>query len=158
MSPLWVSQVVLVVKHPPASAGSIRDTHSIPGSGRSPGGDHGNPLQCSCLENPMDKGAWWTTIQSIPKSWTQWKRFNMQTHTMKFIYSNLYLYMIIFSCNLLSQMHFNNFVFLYPICSSPIFTVLTSYFTSCCFVYPLTTYCSYRWFYSFCLLTFLLAL
>jgi len=48
---------VLAVKNPPANAGDIRDVDSIPGSGRSPGGEHGNPLQYSCLENPMDRGA-----------------------------------------------------------------------------------------------------
>ena len=53
------SQVALVVKDPPASAGDIRDMGSIPGSGRSPGGGRGNPLQYSCLENPMDRGARW---------------------------------------------------------------------------------------------------
>ena len=67
------SQAVLVVKNPPANAGDARDTGSIPGSGRcpvspggerSPGGGHGNPLQHSWLENPMDSGAWWAT-QSI---------------------------------------------------------------------------------------------
>ena len=46
-----------MVKNPPANAGDIRDVGSTPGSGRSPGGGHGNPLQCSCLENPMDRGA-----------------------------------------------------------------------------------------------------
>ena len=51
------SQVVLVVKNPPASAGNVRDVGSIPGSGRSPEGGHSNPLQYSCLENPMDRGA-----------------------------------------------------------------------------------------------------
>ena len=54
----WASQVTLVVKKPPASAEDVRDVGSIPGSGRSPGGEHGNPLQYSCLENPMDRGAW----------------------------------------------------------------------------------------------------
>ena len=49
---LWGSQVALVVKNPPASAGDTRDMGSIPGSGRSPGGGHGNPFQDSCLENP----------------------------------------------------------------------------------------------------------
>ena len=49
--------VVLVVKDTPARAGDIRDTGSIPGLGRSPGGGHGNPLQYSCLENPMARGA-----------------------------------------------------------------------------------------------------
>ena len=52
------SQVLLVVKNPPAISGVIRDTGWIPESGRSPGGGNGNPLQYSCLENPMDRGAW----------------------------------------------------------------------------------------------------
>ena len=51
--------MVLVVKNLPANAGDIRDAGSIAGSGRSPGGGQGNPLQYSCLENPMDRGAWW---------------------------------------------------------------------------------------------------
>ena len=51
------SQVVLVVKNPPTSAGGIRDVCSIPSLGRYPRGGHGNPLQCSCLENPLDRGA-----------------------------------------------------------------------------------------------------
>ena len=54
---LWASQVALMVKNPPANAGDIRDQDSIPGSGRSPGGGRGNPLQCYCLENPMGRGA-----------------------------------------------------------------------------------------------------
>ena len=52
-----------VVKKPPANAGYIRDAGSILGSGRSPGGGHGNPLQYSCLEKPIDRGAWWATVQ-----------------------------------------------------------------------------------------------
>ena len=56
-----VSQVVLVVKYPLASAGDLRDTGSIPGSGRCPGVRKGNPLQYSCWENPRDKGVWWAT-------------------------------------------------------------------------------------------------
>ena len=51
----WASWVALVVRNPPANAGNIRDTGLIPRSGRSPGGGHGNPLQYSCLENPMDR-------------------------------------------------------------------------------------------------------
>ena len=51
--------MALVVKNPPVDAGDIRDEGLIPGSGRSPAGGHGNPLQYSCLENPMDRGAWW---------------------------------------------------------------------------------------------------
>ena len=54
------SQVALVVKKPPANAGDMRDEGSIPGWGRSPAGGNGNPLQDSCLENPMDRGAWRT--------------------------------------------------------------------------------------------------
>ena len=61
-------QVVLVVKNPPANAGDIRDAGLIPGSGRSPGGGHGNPLQYSYLENPMDKGAWRATVQRVSQS------------------------------------------------------------------------------------------
>ena len=53
------SQVACVVKNPPANAGNIRDMGSTPGSGRSSGGGHGNPLQYSCLENPTDRGPWW---------------------------------------------------------------------------------------------------
>ena len=48
-----------MVMNPPANAGDIRDVVSVPGLGRSPGGEHGNPLQYSYLENPMDRGAWW---------------------------------------------------------------------------------------------------
>ena len=58
----WASQVVLVVKNPPVIAGDIRDAGSSPGSGRSPGGGHGNPLQYSCLGNPLDGGAWRATV------------------------------------------------------------------------------------------------
>ena len=57
-----------MVKNPPANAGDIRDLGSIPGSGRSAGGGHGNPLQDSCLENPMDKGAPWATVHRVAES------------------------------------------------------------------------------------------
>ena len=66
---LRASQVVLVVKNLPANAGDVRDTGLIPESGRSPGGGHGNPLQYSCLENPMDRGAWQAIVHRVPKSW-----------------------------------------------------------------------------------------
>ena len=68
-----VSQVVVVVKNPPAILGDIRDVGLIPGSGGSPGEGHGNPLQYSCLENPMDRGAWWATVHRIIKSQTQFQ-------------------------------------------------------------------------------------
>ena len=64
-----VIQVALVVKNLPANAGDVRDAgSSVPGSGRSPGGGHGNPLQHSCLENPTDRGAWLATVHSVAKS------------------------------------------------------------------------------------------
>ena len=59
--------VVLVVKNSPASAGDAGDLGLISGSGRTPGGGHGNPLQYPCLENPMDRGAWWTTVHGVAK-------------------------------------------------------------------------------------------
>ena len=61
------SQVVLVVKNPPASAGDIRDMGSIPGSGRFPGGGHGNLLQYSCLEMPIGRGAWWAIVHELQR-------------------------------------------------------------------------------------------
>ena len=61
-------QVVLVVKKPPANAGDIRDVGLIPGSGRCPGGGHGNPHQCSCLENPRDGGAWWAAVYGVAQA------------------------------------------------------------------------------------------
>ena len=64
------SQVVLVVKNPPANAGDIRDTGSAPALGRSPGEGHGNSFQYSCLENPMDRGAWQATVYGVAKSQT----------------------------------------------------------------------------------------
>ena len=63
--------MALMVKNPPAKAGDMRDTGSISGSGRSPGGGHGNPLQYSFLENPKDRGAWWATVLGVAESQTQ---------------------------------------------------------------------------------------
>ena len=70
-----------VVKNPPANVGDIRAVGSIPGSGRSPGEDHGNPLQYSCLENSMDRGAWWPTVHGVAKSWTQLSDFTIGFYT-----------------------------------------------------------------------------
>ena len=67
------SQVALVVKNPPAHTGDLRDEGSIPGSGRSPEGGHGNPFQYPCLENPMDRGALWATVHRVAESRTQLK-------------------------------------------------------------------------------------
>ena len=63
-----------MVKNLPASAGDARDAGLIPGSGRSPGEGHGNPLQYSCLENAMGRGAWWATVQGLKESDTSDKR------------------------------------------------------------------------------------
>ena len=91
---LWASQVALVVKNLLAKAGDVRDAGSVPGSGRSPGGGHGNPLQYSCLENPhgqrslagyislwnsLGREAWWATVQRVAKSQTQLKQLT-RTH------------------------------------------------------------------------------
>ena len=64
------SQVAPVVKNPPANAEDIRDMGSIPGSGSSPGEGRGNPLQYSCVENPMDRGTWLATVHGAAKSQT----------------------------------------------------------------------------------------
>ena len=68
---IMASQVALVVKNPHANAEDIRDVGWIPGSGRSPGEGHGNPLQYSCLENLMDRGAWPAVIHKVVKSRTR---------------------------------------------------------------------------------------
>ena len=60
-----------MVKNLPANAGDAGDTDSIPGSGRSPGGEHGNPLQYSCLKNPIDRGAWWAAVHGVAQSRTR---------------------------------------------------------------------------------------
>ena len=61
------SQAAIVVKSLPAKKGDIRDVVLIPGLGRSPGGGNGNPLQYSCLESPMERGAWWATLLGVEK-------------------------------------------------------------------------------------------
>ena len=58
-----------VVKNPSANAGDIGDAGSIPGLGRSPGGEHDDPLHYFHVENPMDTGAWWTVVRGVTKSW-----------------------------------------------------------------------------------------
>ena len=71
------SQVTLVLRNLPASAGDIRDAGSIPGLGRSPGGGQGNPLQYSCLENPMERGAWQATVHRVAQSRARVKHLSM---------------------------------------------------------------------------------
>ena len=74
-----------LVKNLPANAGGTRDTGLIPGLGRFPGGRNGNPLQYSYLENPMDRGAWWATVNGVARTWTQlsthaWTWTQLSTH------------------------------------------------------------------------------
>ena len=72
--------MALLVKNLSAKAGDIRDTGSIPRSGRSPGGVRGNPLQYSYLKNPMDPGAWLAAVHEVAKSRTQLKDFTFTFH------------------------------------------------------------------------------
>ena len=72
--------MALVVKNLPVSGGDIRDVGLIPVSGRSPGGGHGNPLQYSCLENPMERGALWAIVHGVTKRWTQLKQLSTYAH------------------------------------------------------------------------------
>ena len=67
------SQVALVEKNLLATAGDIRDASFIPGLERSPGEGHNNPLQYSCLENPIDRGAWQAVVHRVAQSWTRLK-------------------------------------------------------------------------------------
>ena len=67
-------------KEPACQCRRRRDAGSIPGLGRSPGGEHGNPFQYSCLENPMDRGAWVDTVHRVTQSWTLLKRLSMHAY------------------------------------------------------------------------------
>ena len=71
-------------KEPTCQWGDVRVAGSTPGLGRSPGGRHGNPLQYSCLENPMDRGAWQATVHGVAQSWTWQKRLSTHSHTLLF--------------------------------------------------------------------------
>ena len=79
------SQVVLVVENSPANAGDVRDTGSNPGSGRSPREENGNPLQYSCLEHPMGRGAWRVTIHGVTRSQTRLEQLSMHACTMSYL-------------------------------------------------------------------------
>ena len=80
---LRASQLALVVKNLPANAEGIGDSGSIPRSGRSLGRGHGNLLQYSCLENPVDRRPWRVTVHRIAKSQTRLKRLGMHTQYVK---------------------------------------------------------------------------
>ena len=76
---IWSSQVVLMVKNLTANVGDIKDVGSLPRSGRSSGRKHGNLIQYSCLDNPMDRGAWWAMAHRVTKSRPQLKPFSVHT-------------------------------------------------------------------------------
>ena len=75
-----------MVKNPPDNAGDLRDAGLIPRSGSSPAEVNGNPLQYSCLENPMDRGAWQATVNRVEKSQTQLKRQHTRLHAHKVMF------------------------------------------------------------------------
>ena len=89
---VWgASQVTLMAKNLPANAGNLRDKGSILWWRRSPGGGHGNPLQFSCLENPMDRGAWWAKVHRVEKSGARLKKLSTQRELrrVKLVFHNL---------------------------------------------------------------------
>ena len=81
----------MAAKTPPASVGAAGDVGSIPGSGQSPGERNGNPLQCSCLEKPVDRGAWWATVHGVTENETRLKRSNMSNLTCYSDHTFLYI-------------------------------------------------------------------
>ena len=83
---LWYFPGGARVKNPPDYAGDESDMGSLPGSGRFPGVGNGNPLQYSCLENPMDRGAWWAAVHRVAKSWTQPKQLSTIVCWMIFLF------------------------------------------------------------------------
>ena len=97
------SQVVLVVKNLPANAGDRRDAGSILGSGRSPGGGHGNPLQHSRLENPRDRGAWQVAVQGATKSQTWLKRLSIYAQKHRYRNISFYCSLLCFEYNALKK-------------------------------------------------------
>ena len=117
---MWGSQMALVVKNPPANTGEVRDAGSVPGLGRSPGEGHGNPLQYSCLENPMASGAWWATVHRVAKSQTRLSNLAcMQKECINVCMSlYMYTYAYIFKGNIYCIRIFFN-LYIYAICTFP---------------------------------------
>ena len=72
-----------MAKNPPAIAGDIKDVDSVPGSGRSPEGEHGHPLQYSCLDNPVNRGTWWATVHGVTESRTRLKQLRRRAWGME---------------------------------------------------------------------------
>ena len=117
-----------MVKNSPAKVGDLKDVGSIPGSGRYPGGGHGNPLQYSCLENPMDREAWHATVHRVTKSQTRLKW--LSTHVQPIILQ--------FSCSVMSdslQSHGLQH-------ARPPYPSTPGVYTNSC---PLSWWCYYTW-------------
>ena len=93
---------MLVVNSLPANAGDVRGTGYIPGSGRSPGGGHGNPLQYSCLKNPMNWGAWQAAVHRVAQSRTRLKWFHMHALYREDIYLQGIKWWILRMCNIVT--------------------------------------------------------
>ena len=87
-----------MVKNPPANAGDTKDAGLIPGLGRSSGGGNGNPLQYSCLENPVDRGVWWATVCGVPKRRTQPSNWARMCYQFCILFLLIYLAVLGLSC------------------------------------------------------------
>ena len=93
----WLSgwtELNWMVQNLSASAGDIRDAGLVPGSGRFPGGGNGNPLQYSCWENPMDRGAWQATVHRVAQSQTWLKRLSIHAYTHTHTHTTIILILI----------------------------------------------------------------
>ena len=100
------AQVTLEVRNLPANTGDVRDVGSTSGLGRCPGGGHGNPLQFSCLENPMEREVWQATAHGYAKRWTWLKRLSM--HRMHKTFSKQPIKRKIYSDQLMLDNRLNN--------------------------------------------------
>ena len=111
------SQIALVVKNPLANAGDARDAGSIAGWGISSGGRNGNPLQYSCQENPMDRGAWQATVHRIAKSQTRLKLVTMHYYTVPgtlLFHSKRYLWILITLFEWINWLELVSFIYINP--------------------------------------------
>ena len=90
----WVFQVDLVLKNLSVNVGDVKEAGLIPELGRSPGEGNGNPLQYSCLENPMDRGTWRAAVHGISQSQTRLKQLSM--HSYMYIFTKIFVYICIF--------------------------------------------------------------
>ena len=121
---IWASQVLLVVKNPPANSRDVRDVGSIPGSGRSPGGGLGNPPQYSCLGNPTDRGAWQVTVHRLVNRQKQPKVLSTHAHLYINIYILYILFQILFHYKLLQGIKYNFLCYTIGSCLSVLHIVI----------------------------------